>query len=148
MRLKRAAYTINKRHNLLTMQIFEQMLFVGTGGFLGANARYILSEWIAVRIENLTGYPFPYGTVFVNVIGSFLLAFFGVWVGKQINLPDNARLLVATGFFGAFTTFSTYANESINLIRDGNWFTGIGNIMLMNVLCLIGVMAGLWIASR
>ena len=123
-------------------------MFIGTGGFLGANARYILSVWIGAQVETITNHKFPFGTAFVNVIGSFLLAVFTVWVGRQINWSENARLLVATGFFGAFTTFSTYANESIGLIRSGNWSTGIGNILLTNALCLVGVILGLWIANR
>jgi CrcB protein len=123
-------------------------MFIGTGGFLGANARHILSAWIATQVATLTNHKFPFGTAFVNVIGSFLLAVFTVWVGRQVNWPENARLLVATGFFGAFTTFSTYATESIGLIRSGNWPTAIGNILLTNALCLIGVILGLWIANR
>lgn len=127
---------------------WEQMMFIGTGGFLGANARYILSAWIAMQVETVTSHKFPLGTAVVNITGSFLLAVFTVWVGKQVNWSENARLLVATGFFGAFTTFSTYANESIILIRDGNWYSGIGNILLTNGLCLLGVILGLWIANR
>jgi fluoride exporter len=126
----------------------EQMVFIGTGGFLGANARYILSAWVATQVGCMTDYRFPFGTAFVNVVGSFFLAVFTVWVGRQVNWPENARLLVATGFFGAFTTFSTYANESINLIRDGSWSSGIGNIVLTNGLCLVGVILGLWVAGR
>jgi CrcB protein len=126
----------------------EQLMFIGTGGFLGANARHILSAWIATQVTTLTNHKFPFGPAFVNVIGSFLLAVFTVWVGRQVNWSENVRLLVAPGFFGAFTTFSTYANESIGLIRSGDWSTAIGNILLTNALCLIGVILGLWIANR
>lgn len=127
---------------------FINLLYVGVGGFLGANARYVLSAWVAVAFERLLGYEFPYGTLFVNVTGSFMLAIFGVWVARQANWPENIRLLVATGFFGAFTTFSTYANESITLIRGGDWPLGWGNIVLTNGLCLVAVIAGLWLANR
>lgn len=127
---------------------FDQLLFVGTGGFLGANARYILSAWITAQAQRVTGYHLPIGTVFVNVIGSFLLAVFSVWVARHIHWSENTRLLVATGFFGAFTTFSTYANESITLIRSGDRLLGFGNIIATNLLCLAGVLIGLWVASR
>lgn len=127
---------------------FTQLIFVGIGGFLGANARYILSAWIAVRMEQLIGKEFPYGTLFVNATGSFLLAIFGVWVTKQTNWPEHMRLLVGTGFFGAYTTFSTYANESMILLKSENWPIGLGNIIANNVICLFGVVLGLWLARQ
>ena len=126
----------------------QQLLFVGLGGFFGANARYVLSGWIAVRLSAILGWTLPYGTLFVNVVGSFLLAIFAVWLTKQSPWPENISLLVSVGFFGAFTTFSTYANESITLIRAGDWTVGIGNIIFTNALCLLGAIAGLWLANK
>ena len=130
------------------MPPINDLLYVGIGGFLGANARYIISAWVSVRLETTLNYEFPYGTLFVNLSGSFLLAIFGVWFVRQSALSENTRLLIGSGFFGAYTTYSTYANESINLIRIGNWQQGIGNILLTNVLCLLGVLAGIWVANR
>lgn len=126
----------------------DTYFYVGIGGFLGANARYILSGWITRLVVEHLRLTLPLGTLFVNVSGSFLLALFAVWAGSHLSLPHSLRLLIATGFFGAYTTFSTYANESIELIRGGNWLLGIGNIVLSNGLCLIGVVLGILLGQR
>ncbi len=130
------------------MPPFSDLFYVGVGGFLGANARYILSVWVGIHLETALNYEFPYGTLFVNWSGSFLLAIFGVWFTKQTTLSANVRLLIGTGFFGAYTTYSTYVNESIDLIRAGNWQQGVSDILLTNTLCLLGVLAGIWVAHR
>lgn len=125
----------------------SQVLFVGLGGFLGANARYFISAWVVARVTTLFGLSIAFGTMLVNILGSFGLAVFSVWVSQRLNIPENVRLFIATGFFGAFTTFSTYANESIALFRFGAWFQGIAYIVLTNGLCLLGVILGLWVAK-
>jgi len=126
-----------------------QILAVGIGGFLGANARYLMSNWInEVVPAHIAWGGLPLGTMTVNVLGSFLLAVFSTWAADLVDLSDEVRLLVATGFFGAFTTFSTYANESIALMRDGNWNAGILSIVLTNGLCLLGVVFGLWMMEQ
>lgn len=123
---------------------WQALLSVGIGGFLGANARYVIS-WLANRRFGTA----IAGTAFVNITGSFLLAMVTFWLlnrrGGQIS--DNLRLLIGTGFFGAYTTFSTYANESVNLLQN-NWRNGIAYILLTNSLCLCGVLLGLWFANR
>ena len=122
------------------------LLYVGIGGFLGANARYILSNWVVYRLSQWTGVSLPYGTAFVNITGSFLLAAFIVWAGKRSGFPDGVQLLIGTGFFGAYTTFSTYANETIALFRQ-DWRLGLGYMIVTNGLCLLGVILGIWFAS-
>lgn len=115
---------------------------------MGANARFILSTWVTAGLNTLLRVDFPYGTLFVNAVGSFLLAVFTVWFTNLINPDDNIRLLVGTGFFGAFTTFSTFSHESISFFQSGNTITGIGYILLTNLICLSGVLMGIWVASR
>lgn len=127
---------------------WQAFLFVGLGGFLGANARYILTLILTERLTNATGWEVPFGTAFVNITGSFLLALFLFWAARSVGVDDRLRLLVGTGFFGAYTTFSTYANESINLITKEAWATGLGYIVMTNLLCLLGVVMGLTLASR
>jgi fluoride exporter len=133
---------------------WQAFLYVGIGGFLGANSRYVLSLIITERFASFTNKPIPFGTAFVNVTGSFLLAILLFWLAKQTGANDRIRLMMGTGFFGAYTTFSTFANESINLLlRDGfrlnsNWVIGFGYILLTNILCLFAVIAGLWLANR
>lgn len=123
-------------------------LFIGIGGFLGANARYWVTIWVTQQIANRLGGVFPLGTLIVNFSGSLLLAVFIAWSARHIDLPDNIRLLVATGFFGAYTTFSTFANESVALLQTGHWAAAIANILSTNLVCLIGVLLGLAIAGR
>ncbi len=131
----------------------QNLLWVGMGGFLGANARYLMTLWINEFVIKRAGQlptwvMFPYGTLVVNVLGSFGLAIFGVWFGSRVGVSPNVKLLVGTGFFGAFTTFSTFANESLVLAQDGNWMPFILNVLVTNGLCLLGVVLGLMVAGR
>lgn len=123
------------------------LLYIGIGGFLGANARYILSTWITQWLGEHLGWNVPLGTAFVNITGSVFLAMFALWVSNRLYISDNFRLLITTGFFGAYTTFSTYANESINLLGK-DWRLGVSYILATNVLCLVGVVIGLCIGSQ
>ena len=125
----------------------DGLLFVGIGGFLGANARYLLTVWTDNLLAPRWGF-FPYGTLAVNLLGSFGLAVFGIWFGSRMGLPPQMRLLMGTGFFGAFTTFSTFANDSMTLLTEGSWDAFLLNVILNNGLCLLGVMAGMAAARR
>ena len=73
---------------------------------------------------------------------------FLAWAATRTDLSDSVKLLIGTGFFGAYTTFSTYSNESLRLITDVNWRTGLGYMLATNVLCVIGVVLGLALAHR
>ena len=126
----------------------QTFIIVGLGGFLGANARYLLSGWAGKRFATAAGLQIPYGTLFVNVVGSILLAVFLTWAAERMTISDQTRLLIGTGFFGAFTTFSTYAVESMFLIERGDVASGIANILVNNGLCLFGVLIGIFIGSR
>ena len=125
----------------------ESLMYVGIGGFFGANARYALSLWVNDFLAPRWG-PFPYGTFLVNVIGSFGLAVFGAWFSARTGLSPSLRLLVGAGFFGAFTTFSTFANESVSLMQDGDWTLLLLNLMLNNGGCVFGVVIGLFLGHR
>lgn len=124
----------------------ESLLYVGLGGFCGANARYLLSLWFNEFLSPRFGI-FPYGTVLVNVLGSLGLAVFGAWFSARTGLSAQLQMLVGAGFFGGFTTFSAFANESINLAS-----VGIGqlllNLMLNNAGCLLAAALGLWLGQR
>ena len=125
----------------------ESLLFVGIGGFCGANARYLLALWVNDFLTPRLGL-FPYGTLLVNVLGSIGLAMFGVWFSGRTGMSAQMRLLVGSGFFGAFTTFSAFANESIDLIQGGRTAALLLNILLNNGGCLLGVAAGLYLGHR
>lgn len=122
----------------------ETLLLIGAGGFLGANVRFLVSGWVAQQL----GARLPYGTLLVNFTGSLLLAVFIGWAANHIALDSRLRLLVATGFFGGYTTFSSYALESISLLQDGDWMGGLSYVLGTNLICLLGAMIGLAIGSR
>ena len=122
----------------------ETFFLIGIGGFIGANARYFISGWVA----GMAGNAFPWGTVVVNFTGSCLLAIFIAYAGKHATLDSRIRLLLAVGFCGAYTTFSTYATESIALIQAGDWIGGLGDIIGTNLICIVGVLIGLAIGSQ
>jgi fluoride exporter len=122
----------------------ETFLIIGLGGFIGANLRYLVSGWAAERF----GTAFPWGTLIINFSGSALLGVFIAWITAHVTLDPRLRLFIAVGFFGAYTTFSTYAVDSIMLLQSGNWTSVLGNILGTNLLCLVGALAGLAIGSR
>ena len=125
----------------------ESLLYVGIGGFFGANARYLLTLVTNHVLAPVLG-VFPYGTLLVNVLGSFGLALFGVWFGARTGLSPQLRLLIGSGFFGAFTTFSAFANESFALANDGKIALLLLNAILNYGLCLLGVALGFLLGSR
>ena len=125
----------------------DTLIFVGIGGFLGANARYLLTLWADGLFQERWG-VFPFGTLAVNLLGSFGLALFGVWFAARVGLSPQLRLLVGAGFFGAFTTFSTFANDSVNLWNDQGLAAFLLNIALNNGLCLAAVALGILFGQR
>ena len=116
----------------------ERWIWVAGGGALGALARF----WVAGWVQQWTGPSFPWGTVAVNLAGSFLLGFVvqaslvGGWTGEL-------RLLVAVGFLGAFTTFSTFAYEALELLRGGQGMEALLYVGLNLGLGLLLVMLGM-----
>lgn len=126
------------------MPQIETLLVIGLGGFIGANARYIVSTWAAGRF----GQNFPWGTMLINFTGSCLLAVFLAWAASHATLNPRLKLFVAVGFFGAYTTFSTFANDSVTLLQAGNWAGALGNILGTNLICILGAALGLVIGAR
>ncbi|MBI5960467.1 MAG: fluoride efflux transporter CrcB [Chloroflexi bacterium] len=122
----------------------ETFLLIGLGGVIGANMRYWVSGWAADRF----GQTFPWGTLLINISGSCLLAVFIGWSANHITLDPRVRLFLAVGFFGAYTTFSTYANESVALGRAGDWIGMVSNILFTNLVCVVGALIGLTIGRE
>ena len=117
-------------------------LWISLGAVVGASARYFVSRFVA-RVVSAS---FPYGTLLINITGSFILGLFLVWSTERA-LPDPRwRLLVAIGFCGSYTTFSSYAFESFSLFEQGHYLLFASNVVLSNALCLAGVLAGAMIA--
>lgn len=130
-------------------QQLELFFVIGLGGLLGANLRYRVTDWVQRWAGEHLNPNFPWGTLVVNFTGSLLLALFIAWSADRLSIvTPRVRFFAATGFFGAYTTFSTFANESVGLLRGGDWLGGIANIVGTNVVCLVGVLIGLYIGSR
>lgn len=111
---------------------------IGLGGFLGANARYLVANWAARRF----GARFPYGTFLINISGSFILGFFLALLQERAFLHPHYRLFFAVGFLGAYTTFSTFTYESLRLIQEGSFLLGFVNIVGSAVVGLLGAFCG------
>jgi len=115
------------------------VLMIGVGGFFGAIARYLVDGWIIAR----TGASFPWGTLVVNLSGSFVLGLLFALAIERGVLPAEIRGPVLIGFIGAYTTFSTLALESWRLIEEGSYVLGAANLVGSMLLGIIAVLAGL-----
>lgn len=113
-------------------------LWVSLGAILGANLRYFVSR-LAAKLLSIN---FPYGTLLINITGSFILGLFMIWTTERVFVDPKWRWLVAIGFCGAYTTFSSYAFETIAYFEQGHWSLLALNILSNNVLCLGAVIAG------
>ncbi|MCS6777770.1 MAG: fluoride efflux transporter CrcB [Chloroherpetonaceae bacterium] len=105
--------------------MLHKCLIVGLGGFFGANARYLLGVWAGQR----WGTDFPYGTLIINITGCFLLGLFAT-LALRFVWSDQWRLLIAIGFLGAYTTFSTFEYETLQLVAEGSWARALANVLI------------------
>ena len=113
-------------------------LAISLGGILGANSRYLIADWAAQRF----GAGFPYGTFIINISGSFALGFFMAFLQDRAFIHPNYRLFFATGFCGAYTTFSTFTYESLRLWQDGSFLLAITNLLGSLAVGMFGVFLG------
>jgi CrcB protein len=118
------------------------VLTISLGAIVGANARYFISRYAA----QVLGPVFPYGTLIINVIGSLIVGFFVIWTSERVLVDPRWRLLVVVGFCGAFTTFSSYAFETMAYLEQGQWLLLFSNVFGNNFLCLTGALAGMALA--
>jgi CrcB protein len=121
----------------------DRVILIAIGGALGANARYLVSVWSARRY----GTGFPYGTLIVNLTGSFVLGFLAV-AAAGLAFGHEVQLLISIGFIGAYTTFSTFAFESFGLIRRRAYALAtanvVGSVLVGLALAWVGMSAGGW----
>ncbi len=120
----------------------ERFLLISLGAILGANARYLVSQWAAVRF----GVNFPYGTLLVNVIGCFLIGLFYGLGESRITITPELRLFFAIGLLGGFTTFSTFGYETVALLRSGDLLLSLLNLLGSNLVGFVAVGLGLLLA--
>jgi len=118
-----------------------QALAIATGGALGALLRY----WTSLAVHSKLGAGFPYGTLTVNVIGSLLMGFLYVWFVDRLAMGPAVRGFLFIGVLGAFTTFSTFSLETLNLIESGQPGKAILNVVISVLVCVtaagLGVLA-------
>jgi CrcB protein len=122
--------------------IVKDFLAISVAAIVGANLRYLLSRLAAMEL----GSVFPYGTLFINIVGSFIVGFFVVWTSERALVDPHWRLLVVVGFCGSFTTFSSYAFETMAYFEQGQWGLMLANLLSNNILCLGGTLAGMAVA--
>jgi protein CrcB len=120
-------------------------LWIALGGALGS----VSPASIAIAMIRLTGPQFPWGTILINISGSFIIGLFGTLTGAdgRFGVPADARAFVMVGFCGGFTTFSSFSLQTLDLARDGRFGQALANIGLSLLLCLAAVAAGHYAAA-
>lgn len=120
----------------------QHLILIALGGMAGALARYGLSRFVQLSVNQI----FPWGTMFVNLSGSLAIGLFYELFDRAV-IPSDLRSLITIGFLGAYTTFSTYSLETINLLREGEIRLCLINVVLSNVLGLMLVVLGMYVAK-
>ena len=120
-----------------------EYLAIGLGGMLGANARYLVGGWVTQRL----GLTFPWGTFFINISGSLIL---GLLMAYLVKYPTHhyPRLFFAIGFLGAYTTFSTFSVESLQLLQNGRLLLAFSYVVGSAALGILGAWGGFMLGQR
>lgn len=119
-----------------------QWLAIAAGGAVGAMARYGMH----LAMVQSFGRDFPYATLIINVIGSFLIGVFAVVIMERMQLPEVWRLGLVVGLLGAFTTFSTFSLESLFLLHEGAYLKALTYVLSSVILCIAAAAAGVFLA--
>ena len=122
------------------MRIVMSYFWVALGGALGSVARFWCSGFVAQTV----GGTFPWGTMLVNVVGSFIIGFFATFTGPdgRLFVSTEARQFVMVGLCGGYTTFSSFSLQTLNLLRDGQLIQAGANIVASVLLCMLAVWLG------
>jgi CrcB protein len=118
----------------------QSYLWIAIGSALGGIGRF----WCSGVVARQFGETFPWGTIIVNVVGSFIIGFFATLTGPdgRLLVGTTTRQFVMIGICGGYTTFSSFSLQTLSLVRDGEWLAAGGNITLSVVLCLFAVWLG------
>ncbi|HUS13986.1 MAG TPA: fluoride efflux transporter CrcB [Chloroflexia bacterium] len=120
----------------------REFFIISIGAALGANARYFLTLWFVKRY----GATFPWGTLVINVSGSFAIGLILTILGQRLVSEPGARLLLVTGFLGAYTTFSAFSYETLALLQQGAYPEAAYNVLSSVALSLFAAFAGILLA--
>ena len=127
------------RRDIIGAMTTQNLIFMALAGGAGTLCRYGLSG----VVQRLVGERFPAGTLVVNLLGCLLFGLLWGWIEGRTGFSTQARLVVLTGFMGAFTTFSTFAFETAGLLQGGQWLAAVLNVIVQAVagaaLVLIGI---------
>lgn len=125
-----------------------KFLAICLGGALGTGVRYLLSGWVL----KLLGPSFPYSTLTVNLVGSFLIGIVNYLGFQSEVIPPTLRVVLATGVLGGFTTYSSFNYETLQYLQEGIWLMGVLNIFAMVFVCLgsgvLGFVLAKWILGH
>ena len=126
------------------IKLVLQLLLIAAGGATGALLRF----WMSNGVSGVLGRGFPYGTMAVNIIGSFVMGFLFTWMMARGNMSPEGRSALTVGLLGAFTTFSTFSIETMNLVESGELSRAGINILLSVLLCLLGCWLGMMLGRQ
>ena len=120
-----------------------KLVWIAVAGALGTLARY----WLGGKVQRITGGSFPWGTMVINVSGCFVFGVFWALAVERFYISGETRIIVLLGFMGAFTTFSSFIFETMELLKDSQWLMAGINMVGQNLLGLIGLFVG-WTLGR
>ena len=124
--------------------MFKTLMFIAIGGSIGAVMRFLTQ----VTVYELAGRSFPYGTLVVNVVGSFLMGLLSIFLVEKFNLGAEWHMAILIGVLGSFTTFSTFSIETLVLFEQGDIIKAMSNIILSVILCVGSVWVGAYVAKQ
>jgi CrcB protein len=125
------------------MFMLQKLIYLAFAGAAGTLARY----WVSGIIQKNFNFQFPIGTAAVNIIGCIVFGFLWAFLENRFSISGQTRTIIFLGFFGAFTTFSTFAYETSQMIDESQWFWASLNIVMQNTLGLVGMILGLTIGK-
>jgi CrcB protein len=128
----------------MTFYLFlRYSLFIAAGGAIGAMARF----WMMELFFTVFHRDLPWGTLIVNVTGSFLMGFLSVYLFEKFGPSNELRSFILVGILGGYTTFSSFSLDAIGLLSEGKTLAGCSYILLSVMLCLMGTLVGIRLAS-